>query len=220
MANQSVPHLEYRPVSYWDHQDPVSVVLVNLGGDLRRGVIRDFVTGPVPGPLGALESQSLGNAVDERQREALGRIHPWSMGGEYLPGYLPGEAEIARIALDSTSRDVICVRARRRSGRIHYRIVDEYESPWECRPKSSRLPLTFGQLIRLLDSANVDDCYSGGDLGDALRDIRLAGSGDPEDAAGFVEVSSVFYPEVEGYYRRKAEDWLRRKLPPKAVRAA
>jgi hypothetical protein len=220
MANQSVPHLEYGPAGYWDHRDPVSAIVVNFTSDPRRVAGRDFVTGRSSVPLGGLEPHLQADAVGERECRALGRIEPRFTGGECLPDCLPGETEIARISLGSTTRDVISVRARRRRGRIRYRMVDEYESPWECRPGSSRLPLTFGQLIGLLDSANVDDCYSGGDLTDALRDSRLAGGGDPLDAAGFVEVSSVFYPEAEGYYRRKADEWLRRRRSPKAVRVA
>ena len=34
------------------------------------------------------------------------------MGGEYLPGYRRNEVEIVRIELDSTTSDVISLRAR------------------------------------------------------------------------------------------------------------
>jgi len=47
-----------------------------------------------------------------RAREGLGAIHPSFMGGEYLPGYRRNEVEIVRIELDSTTSDVISLRAR------------------------------------------------------------------------------------------------------------
>lgn len=39
---------------------------------------------------------------------------PSWMGGEYLPDSEPGEVEIARIVLQSTTMDVFSIRARRR----------------------------------------------------------------------------------------------------------
>jgi len=44
----------------------------------------------------------------------LDLIHPSFMGGEYLPDYRRDEIEIARIELESTTSDVISVRARPR----------------------------------------------------------------------------------------------------------
>ena len=50
------------------------------------------------------------------------------MGGEYLPDYLPEEVEIARVAMESTTADVISIRAFMEADNlIHYRVVDEYE---------------------------------------------------------------------------------------------
>ena len=66
-----------------------------------------------------------------------GRLHPSNMGGEYLPLLRKGEVEIARISLQSVTADQISIRARRLSKRIGYRIVDEYEMGYVCRPASS-----------------------------------------------------------------------------------
>jgi hypothetical protein len=43
-------------------------------------------------------------------RQATGAIHPWLMGGEYLPDRQDNEVEIARITIAFTTRDVTCVR--------------------------------------------------------------------------------------------------------------
>ena len=61
-----------------------------------------------------------------RSGEALGRIHPAFMGGEYLPDLSQDEVKIARITIASTTQDVTSVYARRGKNRIHYRVVDEY----------------------------------------------------------------------------------------------
>jgi hypothetical protein len=48
------------------------------------------------------------------------------LGGQFIPPYLTGEVEIARICLQSTTSDVISLRARPLPERIAYRIEDEY----------------------------------------------------------------------------------------------
>jgi hypothetical protein len=125
--------------------------------------------------------------------------------------------EIARVVLASVLQDVISIRARRRRGgrRILYRVVDEYGEPgrpdWVCRPASSLLPLTMGQLIGLIDGARHPDFDTGdGPLDDGLRDFQE--TSDPEHLAHFVTVESEFYPELAEYYQRRAGQWLERKL--------
>jgi hypothetical protein len=217
MDTHTVPHLEARPASYWEHQGPVSAIVIDMNDELRRAMVRGLIGRT---PLDAPEPDVSEDAIRESQRQLLAGVRPLSTEGECLPHYLPDEVEIARISLASASRDVFSVRARRRSGRVRYRIVDGYDSPWQCHPKSSRLPLTRGELLRLIDSANIDDCYCGGDLTGALRDGQCECGRPPEVAASFVSVSSLFYPEAEAYYRDQAALWLARKLGPAAVRAA
>ena len=63
--------------------------------------------------------------VSDQDCLALERIHPLYMGGNYLPNLRPGEVEIARIQIYSTTGDVAAVYARRVGPRIRYRVVDE-----------------------------------------------------------------------------------------------
>jgi hypothetical protein len=118
---------DFRPESYWDDQsDPLSAVLRNIKGRNRRQMIRDYWA---QGRLEDLDDSLLQPELSEDQRDRLGRIHPSFLGGEYLPSYLPQEAEIARIELESTTADVISIRARRAGEhQIRYRIVDEYDT--------------------------------------------------------------------------------------------
>jgi hypothetical protein len=89
----------------------------------------------------------------------LGAIHPSFVGGEYLPGYRRHEVEIVRIELDSTTSDVISLRARpvgRTRPRIAYTLVDEYETEYGIRPARTARSLTLDQLITLLDGVDTD----------------------------------------------------------------
>ena len=81
-------------------------------------------------------------------------------GGDFLPEFMPGEVEIARLALESTTWDVISIRARPSSRGILYRVVDEYESTIPFHPKSSRRPLSFGRLIQAIDG--LTECRGAG----------------------------------------------------------
>jgi len=51
--------------------------------------------------------------LDDDERSAVGMIHPWFMGGEYLPRLGRLELEIARITIRSTTRHVIAMYAKR-----------------------------------------------------------------------------------------------------------
>jgi hypothetical protein len=207
--------LQFRPASYWDHTDPVAAILSGIKGQSRRDMVRGFVTGRMPAELGEIDPDLVANTLDEATRKDLGAAHPSWMGGEYLPDYLAGEVEIARIVLASATQDVISIRARRRrhGRRILYRIVDEHHEPgrepWGCRPASSGFPLTLGHLIGLIDGAHGPDFdLEDGTLTDYLRDMQERA--DPEDSASFVTVESDFYPSISGFYEGKAREWLER----------
>ena len=85
------------------------MVLRNVKGTKRREMIRDFNE---QGRLDQLVPVLTADELSDEDREGLGAIHPSFMGGEYLPGYRRNEVEIVRIELDSTTSDVISLRAR------------------------------------------------------------------------------------------------------------
>ena len=213
--------LSFRPTTYWEHDNPVSAIVSNIKGTYRRQRITEILTGEgkeheLIEPLPWLADHSYfyeddpGDDIPRR----LAAIHPALMGGEFLPKYLRGEVEIARIELQSTTADVCSVRARRdsRQSRILYRVVDEYPEygEWKLRVRSSTRPLTLRSLIKLIDNAispfTDSEC---GDLTDAMRNYV---ADDFDLACGFVSVSSHFYPDLEAYYERKAEEWRDRRL--------
>jgi len=97
------------------------------------------------------------DTLSDEQREDLAQIHPSFRGGEFLPPYAAQELEIARIELQSSTWDVISVRARRADDTIYYSICDEYASQFELCPPLSNVPLTLGELIDLIDHAGEQE---------------------------------------------------------------
>lgn len=180
--------LDFVPATYWD--------------DLRSDVGRDL------------------NEVERRLRDAVS-TGDWSNfqlppvrfgleGGDYLPKFLNCEVEIARLSLESTTWDVISIRARPTSRGIIYRVVDEYDSQYSFRPKSSRRPLSMRQLINLIEGLNVDGVSS---APAALRaDQRAQDAKAIRQLKKFVTVSSAFYPSIESWYQFEAERWMMDQL--------
>lgn len=204
------PDLDFRPLSYWDVTDPVTAVLVNVKGQVRRELLRGALEGGEPVASAAFEDEFRSPDLSDGARLQMGGVHPAWMGGEYLPPYLPGEVEIARLVLQSATQDVISIRARRRRNgtRIVYRVVDEYDGDirYTWKPKSSAGPLSLRQMIGLVDSMRRDDDEQG--LVKALREDQVKGGGNLEGAAWFVSVESDFYSELERHYEADAQAWL------------
>jgi hypothetical protein len=106
----------FRPESFWTAaSDPLEAILRNVKGRNRREMIRDYYEA---GKLDQLSDELLRDSLSDEARVSLGKIHPTFMGGEYLPNYGRQEVEIARIALASTTSDVISLRARPTGSRI------------------------------------------------------------------------------------------------------
>jgi len=211
---------EFRPTSYWEPAiDVLQRVLRNVKRTRRRQMITDFFR---EGRLDELAQELASDELSDEARERLGRIHPTFMGGEYLPGYRASEVEIVRIELESTTADVISVRARlvgRKRARIEYKVVDEYRSEFVFKPHSSTRPPTLGQLIDSLD--DVENL--GGPQLDAgepawLRYGWVLGSNEMNRACSdtrdsvpyrnFTSITSEFYSDLARHYRRLIDRWV------------
>jgi hypothetical protein len=195
---------DYTPMDYRDVASPAAALMLNVKGDLRRRLLRDILSGR---HAAGLDPALLAESASDLAHGILGRVHPQWMGGEFLPDYLDGETEIARVTLATVTRDVLSLRARRRSGRFLYRLVDEYGVRWRLTRASSAHPLPMRGVIQLLDTACLPDARWP-DLTDELRDAH---GGEPAEAAQFVEVTSDVYPGLEAHYRMRAEQWLARR---------
>lgn len=202
----------FRPLSYWESSDTLlNLVLRNVKGTRRRKTIRDFYE---QGRLDQLAPAVVADELSDEDRERLGAIHPSLMGGEYLPGYRRDEVEIVRIELDSTTSDVISLRARpvgRTRPRIAYTLVDEHETKYIIRPARTARPLALGQLITLLDGVDVDvtdrEWLRHGWVLSLNEYPRSNDTGDPELYRDFTRVSSEFYPELSKHYERLFDRW-------------
>ncbi len=183
--------LGYRPATYFRPQPLERYLLSQVkGAVLRRRLQALFDAGrhdEVRALLGA-------NGITAADCKAMESVHPMFMGGNYLPGTEDGEVEIARISLASVTGDVTCVYARPRDGRIHYRVVDEYDGDTLQGPSEAwtAAPMTLGEftdfflrawsLIEVLEM-NFDD--------------------DLEEALGFFSASSDFYPDLDALCRER-----------------
>jgi hypothetical protein len=192
---------DFRPKSYWRLSDPLGAILVNVKGTRRRQMIRDYWEA---GAVGELEEGLLLDRLSEEDRAGLGKIHPTFMGGEYLPDYAEGEVEIARIELESTTADVISVRARKDCERIKYSIVDEYETEFNVSPSHSDKPLTLAELIGLIDGAEEE-----GSLGIYYTQTNYSGRSIEEldEIRHFTRVESAFYPQLNLHYEKLLDRW-------------
>lgn len=193
-----------RPDSYWDDPDPLAAILRNVKSTKRRQMITDYWN------AGCIEELCPENLADDPGPETqrfLERLHPSFMGGAYLPDLLPTEVEIARIELQSTTADVISIRARRQPGDslIHYRIVDEYDTSFEIEPESSTEPLTHDELIRMIDTVNDGE---GGGLGLCYNQMNFECLGEAESLRNFTTIHSLFYPNLFNHYDAIHECWV------------
>ena len=118
---------------------------------------------------------------------------------------------IASINLKSTTFDVIVVIARLVESGIEYRVEDEYmdsypegEDHYKVRPNFSKEPLSFKELINLIDNAR-----EGGGLIDSAKNFYPE---EPEEYYDFATAESAFYSQLRGWYDESNNEWLEEKL--------
>jgi len=195
----------FRPQSYWDAPDPLSAILQNVTGENRRRMITDYWNA---GKLDQLDAAVLQDEPAEDLRQRLGRIHPSFLGGEYLPGYLPGEVEIARICLQSTTSDVITLRARPVSEGIAYRVEDEYKGEFTLPIPLSVEPLTLAEVIRQFEEGTLKELDWAGGLALGYNNMNAEWS-DLESLRHFTHISSTLYRQLERHFEHVFDDWLK-----------
>ena len=214
----SAINYDFRPESYWaPARSSLQAALRNVKGRNRREMIRDYHSS---GLLPALSDDLLQDTLDEDTRRSLDRIHPSFMGGEYLPDYRRDEIEIARIELESTTSDVISVRARPRGRRIEYSVCDEYQVEYRLPQKTSRQPFSLRDLIRFLDSVEHpehDPEWERFGFVLSFNQTSLDCSGDLEALKDFTSVESDFYPGLGRHYARVISEWYQARLAELAV---
>lgn len=193
------PDLSYRPSSYFWPQGLERHLLARIVGAERKAALQRLIDA---GRLDDIPDYLAKSALSGDERQAMGRIHPAFMGGEYLPNLMANEVMVARVTIASTTRDVTCVHARRGKNRIYYRVVDEYngDSLSGRATRTSTRPLTLGALMSFFIGAwsifnvlEVNFGHTGYDLN--------------EMQAFIIDAESEFYGGFEAVYRRRVCDW-------------
>ena len=204
--------LDFRPQTYFVFADAKQQIAARVKGTARRSIAARLQEIGELGDDIRLDVMSTRSSLDDDERTAWGAIHPSNMGGEYLPDLEGTEVEIARIELNSTTSDVISVRAMWRDGECRYSVVDEYpdDHSYQCDPTTSNRPLTMGEVIALIDTTRADDYYTGIVVG--LLQFNYECSEDLEAHRDFVSVSSAFYPELGSWYDDVIEEWYEANL--------
>lgn len=193
----------YRPNSYWEDAGVLASLLRDVKGTERRRLIADSWR---HGRLEELPEELLKSTLCEQARDGFGRIHPFFMGGEYLPDYLGRKTEIARLELRFTTADVMSIRARRDGRLLRYRIVDEYDTEFEQQRQSSRKPLTLEQLVRFVDGSRHPGLSSGLAMG--YSEMNEEDGCSREKLRHFTTVRSELYPQLEKHYDQVFAEWV------------
>src|SRR6056297_2099715 len=193
----------YRPERYFWPMDAETQILTRVKGAIRRDYVKAMID---DGRFDEIPADITREELSEEDRKAAGRIHPWLMGGEYLPKLRKHEVEIARTTLKSTTRDVACVYAKRGKNRIYYRVVNEYEGEFdllaEPTKRTSIKPMTLVSLVEFF-------AHSWGFM-EILESNYYWGEGDTEEILDFFTGESEFYDE---FHEALVEKVLKR-FPP------
>lgn len=193
----------FRPKSYWNDTTVEQAILRGVKGRRRRELISQALA---DGQFEHVAEEIQSAEISDDLRRRLGRIHPSFMGGEYLPGYPAGETEIARIDLESTTSDVISIRARREGGLIHYRVVDEYHEVFRCDPESSARPFSLGEFVEFIDAVSHNDLWGPYSL--AYNELNADAGTERRNLRHFTRISSDLYPELSDHFERVFADWV------------
>lgn len=180
---------DFRPRTYFRPQGLDAHLLSRVKGSLLRKRLQELLQ---EGRVEELRALLAGPGVTDEDRNALEKIHPMFMGGNYLPDKEAGEVEIARVTLRSTTFDVTSVFARLEEGTIHYRVVDEYGGDMlrgAAQAESAR-PLSLRELVAFFLHAWP--------LVDVLESNFET---DLDEALAFFRAESDFYPDLDRFVR-------------------
>ena len=192
-------NLKYRPKSYFTLKE-LGISVDEIKGAERRKQYQEMLR---HGQEEILLPLPYKPKLSEDERRSLGSIHPAFMGGEYLPDQELGEVEVARITIASTTQDVTCVYGRQEKGKLHYRIVDEYNGGTLDGPRilESEQPINLEELM--------DFFLKGWDIFCCLDANFADYNYDPGMVHGFiVSASSSFYGDFGLLLTRRIDEWL------------
>ncbi|MDP6154034.1 MAG: ankyrin repeat domain-containing protein [Phycisphaeraceae bacterium] len=207
MTDRKNFNLDFRPETYWDCPE---TLVANIKGDIRkRFVVRTLQNGEAE----SVPAQAFADSVTQDDKESLAESGRAFIGGEELPDYGNGEVEIARVCINPSIHRVISIRASRDGGVIHYDIVDELDSQFKLKPRTSEQPLSLRELVQLIDTARCSGLGNRAGLVTAAIDLALDQSRtDLESVAGLLDVTSDFYSDLNAWYRLAIDKYAARQV--------
>jgi hypothetical protein len=136
----------HQPIDYFESSRSLEeAVIRRIKGDHRKEFIAEAIR---QDGLDSIPPQWTAHNLEEIFKAMLMSHDPRNRGGEDLPDLDEGEVEIARVSLaDSVHGEVTSLRARKNAGRIHLRMVDEYETEFEVPRTEIAAPLSATELI-------------------------------------------------------------------------
>jgi len=192
----------FRPGTYWPESQNIEQRFTKIKGQARRELSRAILE---ESGLSYLDPFLMLEKLPKKERQYWGSIHPSLMGGEYLPDQPRGSVEIARISLRSVTFDQIAIYAKRTTKSISYKVFDEYGTKYKQPFYRRKSILSLLELIGFIDQTeHPEDSYTGG-LVFSHYNARSDNETFDED---FVTVKSVFYPDLEKYYKMAIKNWI------------
>lgn len=197
---------DYRPDTYWPVSPTRAELLSRIKGRVRRRMAEQALAERGVRGLNAFLARE---SLPEHDRTAWGRLHPWCMGGEFLPDLSGSVVEIARLSFASTTNDQVSIYARAAKGHIRIFAVDEYETMYAPSHRRVAQSLSLGELIAFIQTTQyLIDEYSFGLFWSSIRFNYDHGDMTPDEAGDFVSIDSAFYPELGDYYATTAAQWV------------
>ena len=202
--------LNFRPISYFQDLSLEEKLESKIKGQIRGKLVSSHIREDYVPP------QLLSSEISDPLRIAQGALHPWMMGGEYLPSLKENEVEICRVVLKSTTMDVFSMWAQEQGEVLKYRVVDEYgEVDYLLPITESKIPLSMEDLIENLDlckeihrDTGEENTYGGGGLVRSWVYQQFEFGDSEQEASNFVTVHSAFYKEIEDYYEKQKLIWF------------
>jgi hypothetical protein len=231
-------NLEYRPDTYLADWCVPAALVQNVTGEARRAELFRACTGGarvqggtlIDEPPRPLPARLLADRLPPAERARYVAGDPLArVSGEYLPPYLPGELEIARVVLDLRPQLVYSMRARialplgvspHTGPPTHatwaemrfLRVVSERpEHKFRTCKGAEFGTLTLADLIRGLDSVRASHLSAFPEHLPFPEALVLEASqlGVPAGALhDAVHVSSAVYPELRPFYRQRLAWWV------------
>ena len=120
------------------------------------------------------------------------------------------EVEICSIFLNSTQGEIITLNTKKKNNDFIFWIDDEHGNKYNLKRTNSSQTLTMEEIVDLLDTCKMTlfgtKCKPGiikYTLEDSIENMQML----KNEAMGFVNVKSDFYPDLEEYYEQQKSVW-------------